>query len=55
MIPDIIERNLSHKIAKNESICFKQAFALMLDLKQLAECAIEKAWRESHAQSGFEC
>ncbi|KAJ5788330.1 hypothetical protein N7457_003320 [Penicillium paradoxum] len=53
VITAIMGKNLSHRTARSEVIRFKLASALMSELKQLAECAIEKACRESPAQLAY--
>ncbi|KAJ5554745.1 C6 transcription factor [Penicillium sp. DV-2018c] len=48
----MIERIFSRKLPATEMVRFKLVADFILELKRLAECAIDKAWAEQRAASG---
>lgn len=47
----MIERIFSRKLPENELVHFKLIADFIVELKRLAECAIDKAWAEHRAAS----
>lgn len=47
----MIERIFTRKLPENEVVHFKLVADFVAELKRLAECAIDKAWREQSASS----
>lgn len=47
----MIERIFSRKLHANEVVHFKLVADFIIELKRLAECAIDKAWAEQRAAS----
>lgn len=49
MAVHMTERIFSRKLPESEIIQIKLVAGFVLELKRLAECAIDKAWREQSA------
>ena len=47
----MMDRVFSRNLPENEIVHFKLVADFVVELKQLAECAIDKAWREQSAAS----
>lgn len=47
----MISRIFSRKLPENEVVHFKLVADFVVELKRLAECAIDKAWHEQSAGS----
>lgn len=47
----MIERIFSRKLHESELVHFKMVADFIVELKRLAECAIDKAWAEQRAAS----
>lgn len=47
----MIERIFSRNLPENEIVHFKLVADFIMELKRLAECAIDKAWAEQRAAS----
>lgn len=47
----MMERIFSRKLPEGEAVHFKLVADFVTELKRLAECAIDKAWREQSARS----
>lgn len=45
----MVERLFTRKLRENELVHFKLVADFVAELKRLAECAIDKAWREQSA------
>jgi hypothetical protein len=51
MAPVIMERIFVQKLPENDVVQFKRLVEFVTELKQLAECAINKAWYVPSARS----
>lgn len=49
MATKMMKRVFSRKLPENEVVHFQLVSDFVLELKRLAECAIEKAWYEQNA------